>query len=204
MDNFGLYVIITNPTLPYNKIAEICVKHNIKYLQLREKDLSDRELIRISHIILDITKNSQTQFIMNDRTDLAKVLNCGLHLGQDDLPIEEARKMINNLPIGLSTHSIIQANEALEKNPHYIGFGPVYKTPTKAKADPVVGLNLLKEVISFSTVPVVAIGGIDDTNLDSVLDTGAKNLAVVRYLMQSNDFENRLKYLQSKIEERRK
>ncbi len=182
--DFGLYVIATRPTLSYGRVAEICVERGIRYLQLREKHLSDRELLAAAHQIRSATRGTQTRFVMNDRADLALLAEAdALHLGQDDISIEQARKIVGDMPIGLSTHSIEQARQALKHSPAYIGFGPIYTTTTKAVPDPVVGTELLTEVLSFSDVPVVAIGGIFPENVESVLSAGARNICMVRHLM---------------------
>ena len=194
MENFGLYVILTQPRLPHAKIAEICVKAGVKMLQLREKHLSDQALLSLGKEIKRITKGSSTKFIINDRVDLAFLMDAdGVHLGQDDLCIADARKIVgSDIIIGRSTHSIEQANAAIAEGADYIGFGPVYETPTKAVPDPTVGLALLKKAIHTSPVPVVAIGGIFPKTLDSVISTGAQNFAVVRYLMETDEVESRI------------
>ncbi|MDD3738700.1 MAG: thiamine phosphate synthase [Lentimicrobiaceae bacterium] len=193
MENFGTYIILTKPQLPYTTIAEKCVEAGIKMLQLREKHLSDRELVQIGRDIRSITKGSETSFVINDRPDIAVLCDADyLHLGQDDITIEDARKIVGNMKIGLSTHSIEQARDALTKNPDYIGFGPIYPTNAKAKPDKPVGTELLKEVLSFAAVPVVAIGGIFPENINEVIDAGAKNIAMVRYFMQTSDFTQRV------------
>lgn len=199
MENFGLYVIITKPILSYKQIAEICVEKGVKMLQLREKHLSDRELLAVAREISAITKGTATNFIVNDRVDIALLSDAdGVHLGQDDLSIAEARKIIgNDKIIGLSTHSIQQAKDALSQNPDYIGFGPIYATPTKEIADPVVGTELLSEVLAFADVPVVAIGGIDENNATCVIDAGAKNICAVRYLMNTLDLGSRIDHLKN-------
>lgn len=198
---FGLYVIITRPTLPYAVIAEQCVKLGIKMLQLREKHLDDRQLLKVARELRTITKGTCTNLVINDRPDIAALCDADyLHLGQDDISIEDARSIVGNMKIGLSTHSICQAKEALSKNPDYIGFGPIYQTNAKAKPDAPVGTNLLEQVLSFSTVPVVAIGGIFPENIDQVLQTGAQNIAMVRYLMQTDFFYECAKMIMDKIE----
>lgn len=189
----GLYVIITDPVLSYAEIARICVRQGVGMLQLREKHLSDREVLAAAAEITAVTRGTGTLFVMNDRADLA--LACGadvLHLGQDDLPIEQARKIVGQMPIGLSTHSVEQARRALSHHPAYIGFGPVYPTTTKRIADPTVGTKLLRQVVEFSTVPVVAIGGIFPDNVREVLATGVKTFSMVRYLMESERLEQRI------------
>ncbi len=200
MKEIGLYVIITNPLNSYEEIAKVCVNNEIKVLQLREKHLTDREILLAAEKILKITKNTNTKFIINDRADLAYISDAdGVHLGKDDIPYKEARKLLPKKIIGLSTHSILQAKKALSQNPDYIGFGPIYKTPTKKIPDPVVGTKLLTEVLSFSNIPVVAIGGIDETNLDKVINAGAKTLCPVRYLMNYKDLEKRILFIKNKL-----
>lgn len=193
MMDFGIYIIITKPQLPYTTIAEKCVKNGIKMLQLREKDLSDKELVRIGREIKSITKGSETKFVVNDRPDIAVLCDADfLHLGQDDIAMEDARRVVGDMRIGLSTHSIEQAMVALAKNPDYIGFGPVYPTNAKAIPDKPVGINLLKQVLGIAKIPVVAIGGIFPDNIEEVIDAGARNIAMVRHFMQTNEFDSRV------------
>lgn len=198
MQNFGLYVIITNPTLSYAQIAEICVRQEVGMLQLREKHLNDKQLLESASLIKSITKGSKTKFVVNDRADIAALSDADfLHLGQDDLSLAEARKIVGaDIGIGLSTHSIAQAEMAIAQKPDYIGFGPVYKTTTKKIADPTVGVGLLSEIVQKSPVPVVAIGGIFPENIDTIIKAGARNLSLVRYLMETDQTELRIKQIQ--------
>ncbi len=184
-DDFGLCVIITKPKLSYTSVAKVCVERGVKYLQLREKDLSDREILAAAAEILAVTRGSETKFVMNDRADLALLAQADmLHLGQGDITLRDARRIVGDMPIGLSTHSMEQAKRAMAESPEYIGFGPVYPTTTKAIADPTVGTELLSEVLAKATIPVIAIGGIFPETLDSVLAAGAKNVCLVRHLME--------------------
>lgn len=201
MDDFGLYLIITKPTLEPTRIAEICVQNNIRMLQVREKDMCDKELLALCRTLGSITRGSNTKLIVNDRADIAALSDAdGVHLGQDDISIEDARRIVGpNKIIGLSTHSIEQAKEVISRKPDYIGFGPIYPTPTKAKPDPTVGVELLRSVVAMSPIPVVAIGGIDLSNLSTVLNVGARNVCAVRYLMESQDLEHRILAMRSFI-----
>jgi thiamine-phosphate pyrophosphorylase len=193
MDNFGIYLIITKPVLSYSEIARICIKNKIKMLQLREKHLPDKELLKIARELRNLTKNTSTKLVINDRPDIAVMCDADyLHIGQDDIDADDARKIIGNMKIGISTHSIEQAKAALLKKPDYIGFGPIYQTNAKAKPDNPVGTEQLREVLKFSNVPVVAIGGIFPENFNAVIKAGAKNIAMVRYFMQYPDLENRI------------
>ncbi len=204
MQDFGLYVIITSPQLSYKKIAEICVAKQVKMLQLREKHLADRELVKISREIAEITRGTDTNFVINDRPDIAALTDADfVHLGQDDISMSDACQIAPNAKFGLSTHSLAQAATALVHQPDYIGFGPIYPTPTKQIADPAVGTDLLKQVLQISTVPVVALGGIFPENLPKVLAAGAKNVALVRYLMESVFFGERIDEINAMINESR-
>jgi len=200
MEDSGIYIIITHPALPYRTIAEDCVSMGIKMLQLREKDIPDGELLKIAKELREITRGTQTSLVIDDRPDIAALSHADyLHIGQSDLPIEEARKIVGNMKIGLSTHSIAQVKEALKKKPDYIGFGPVFPTPTKAIADPAVGTELIKEVMSISNIPVVVLGGLFPENISSVIKAGAKNVALVRYFMETKDFKGRIQIIKDKF-----
>lgn len=200
MNNFGLCVIITRPKLSYADVARSCVACGVSYLQLREKDLSDRDILEAAAEIESVTRGSVTKFVMNDRADLALLAGADmLHLGQGDITLADARRIVGDMPIGLSTHSLDQAREALAQQPCYIGFGPVYPTTTKAIADPTVGTELLGEVLKFAEVPVIAIGGIFPENVETVTAVGAQNICLVRHLMECEsreELERRISELQ--------
>ncbi len=188
MDNFGLYAIATAPPMSYGKVAEICVRQGVRFLQLREKHLSDKEILRAASEIKSVTKGSNTLFVMNDRADLALLSSADcLHIGQDDISVSDARKIVGDMPIGLSTHSIAQVHSAMEEESLlYIGFGPIYPTTTKANPDPTVGVDLLAQALRISHIPVVAIGGIFPENIEEALRAGARNICLVRHLMSLN------------------
>jgi len=196
-NDFGLYLIITKPFFPYKKIVKTAVKYNVKYLQLREKELRDREILQAASEIMSVTDGTETRFVLNDRADLAYL--CGadcLHLGQDDISITDAKKICGEkvCGYGLSTHNLKQVEEAVKLKPDYIGFGPVFQTTTKKKPDPVTGTEIIAEAVKLAgDVPVVAIGGIDGENITRVLNAGARNVCMVRYLMDSIHFETRVK-----------
>ncbi len=207
MDNIGIYVIITKPVLSYVEIAEICVEEEIKYLQLREKHLTDKQLLSVGAQIQSITKGTKTKFIINDRADIAHILDAdGYHLGQDDIPLPAVRKCFstletnNKMITGLSTHNLNQLRQAMKLRPDYVGFGPVYKTPTKAVPDPVVGTELLQQALKIANVPIIAIGGINGDNVNEVLAAGAINIAPVRYLMETEKMQKRLRLLKRIIQ----
>jgi thiamine-phosphate pyrophosphorylase len=192
MNDFGFYLVITNPVVGYAKCAEAAVKAGVKIIQLRMKHASREEILREAHEMRRITKGTQTLFIVNDDPEIAREVEAdGVHVGQDDMPPDEVRKLYPELRIvGLSTHSIAQTIASNDVNVDYIGVGPVYATPTKDIPDPTLGLETMAKMIDLSTRPAVAIGGIDGSRLSDVLKAGARNFAVVRAVCQSpNPFE---------------
>ena len=199
MNDFGIYLIISNPVLPYRRIAEICVEEEISMLQIREKEKTDREILKIGKEIKEVTGDSRTNLIINDRPDLALLIGAeGYHLGQDDLSLRESEQIAPDGRIrGLSTHNISQVKNALADRPDYIGFGPLFPTPTKKKPDPVTGIEILDEVLHIADIPVVAIGGIDEYNIEQVLSMGARNIALVRYFMGHKDLKQRIRKIKS-------
>lgn len=206
MSNFGIYGIITKPKLSYDTVAEVFAEEEIAFVQLREKHLCDRLLLIIARNLRQIFKNTKTRFIINDRVDIALLSDAdGVHLGQEDVAYNDARKLLGNEKIiGISTHNLNQLSEALYVKPDYVGFGPIYTTTTKEKPDPVVGTSLLSEALYIATVPVVAIGGIFPENIDEVLKAGAKNICMVRYFMESktkNELRERIQFVKQKIKE---
>ena len=189
---------MTNPVAGYARCAEAAVLAGVRYLQLRMKNESREAVLETARTVASITRGSATRFIVNDDPALAvEVQADGVHLGQDDLPLGEARRRFPGLAcFGLSTHNEIQAKAAVPLQPDYIGIGPVFATPTKNIPDPTVGLARLGRIVAASPLTGVAIGGIDLDNLPSVLKTGARNYAVVRAVCGSADPLSAIRRLQ--------
>jgi thiamine-phosphate pyrophosphorylase len=157
-------------------------------VQLRSKILSDASLFQLGKKIRLLTNRMKKLFIVNDRLDLALALEAdGVHLGQDDLPLSMARRIAGKeLWIGRSTHSLKQAVAAEREGADYIGFGPVFGTPTKPAYSP-IGLNDIAQAMKHVGIPVVCIGGIDRSNLKQVVQAGARRIAVVRAVFSSRN-----------------
>ncbi len=182
INNFGAYVITSGEHL---KITEEACKGGTKIIQLRDKKKSKKELLELALKMRKITKKSNTLLIINDHLDIALMADAdGVHFGQDDLPINLARKMTpEGFLIGKSTHSFKQAIEAEKDGADYIGIGPVYKTPTKEDYIP-IGIDTAKQVIGQVKIPVIAIGGINFNNVDNLVNIGFKNIAMVRQFQE--------------------
>jgi thiamine-phosphate pyrophosphorylase len=179
--------------LSYEEMTLKVLKAGVRWVQYRDKRRSRRKIYEESIRLRKITKEFNAVFIVNDHADISLAVNAdGVHLGQDDLPIGEARKIIGkDKIIGISTHNLEQAIEAKKEGADYIGFGPVFHTVTKDAGIP-KGTETLQKIKSQVQIPVVAIGGINLKNCRSVLDTGVDAIAVASAIL-SGDIKNNVK-----------
>jgi thiamine-phosphate pyrophosphorylase len=148
-------------------------------IQLREKNLPDRELLRRAREVRIMTAQAQARFIMNDRPDLARLAGAdAVHLGQDDVSIRDARRIVGSgMLIGVSTHERMQLEKAVLEGAGYLGVGPVFASSTK-DFDDLAGIGYVRQAAEASNLPWFAIGGITEANLDEVLEAGARRVAV--------------------------
>ncbi len=155
------------------------VASQVGMIQLRDKRLTARALVRVGRIIADVTSGTKSRLIINDRPDIALAVGAdGVHLGQDDLSIFTARRILGaGRIVGVSTHSIKQARHAVLDGANYIGVGPVFPSQTKS-FDSFVGLQLVREVAEEIQLPAFAIGGIDMTNVNAIINSGMPRVAV--------------------------
>ena len=189
MKDFGFYLVMTNPKVGYERCCEAAVRAGVKMVQLRMKDVPRSELLDMSRRLVSITKGSATNLIIDDDASVAAESGAdGVHVGQDDMSVEEVRARFPEVRIvGLSTHNLAQAEDSIRHSPDYIGVGPVFKTPTKKIPDPVLGTELAGRMIASVPYPAVAIGGINEENLRSVIAAGARNWSVVRAVCGADD-----------------
>lgn len=189
MKDFGFYLVMTDPVVGYARCAEAAVKAGVRILQLRMKHAPRADILREARDVRRITRGTGTLFIVNDDPSIAAEAEAdGVHVGQDDMPVAEVRRLYPSLKVvGLSTHNPAQARAAVPQGPDYIGVGPVYATPTKDIPDPTLGLATMGEMIAAVPFPAVAIGGIDAARLPDVVAAGARNFAVVRAVCRSAD-----------------
>lgn len=194
-ERFGFYAIMSDPLKGYDYMARLFVDYQIAFIQLRMKNTPIDAIRKQAEIVFKITEGSNSHFIINDFPEIAATVGAdGVHIGQEDMAYDKARSIVGaNAVVGISTHSPDQTRLACGLNPDYIGIGPVFPTPTKAKPDKVIGVDGMKAMLSLATVPAVAIGGIDLSNLHAILDAGANNFCMVRQLMSVDDPERTLK-----------
>lgn len=180
----GLYVIIDPEVCAFAKnvplsVAKVCLKGGVKVIQLRHKNAPDNAVLLLAERLKKECKKHKALFIMNDRADLAALCGAdGLHLGQGDLPLPDARNIFKGF-IGVSTHNGAEITKALKDKADYIGFGPVFATTTKKGLPDTVGIKELSAAVKKVSVPVVAIGGINENNIGEVYGTGVNCAAVI-------------------------
>ena len=173
-------------------------KAGIKIIQYREKHKSIKEKLIECREIRKITKDYGVIFIVNDHLEIAMLSDaCGLHLGQDDLDICDARKLIPNMIIGKSTHSISDAEKAVIDGADYIGVGPIYKTNTKDREP--VGLEYLSYAVKNIKIPFIAIGGIKEHNLEEIVSYGAERISLVSDIVESKNIVEKINSLKNII-----
>jgi len=187
----GLY-FVTDSRLTRQGIlkdAKQVIEAGCRLIQYREKNKSSREMLEEAKQLASLCKSKGALFIVNDRLDIAQAVDAdGVHLGQSDLPIDLARKILGKEKIvGTSNHSVEEAKRSEEAGADYISVGPVFYTNTKKDAGPPVGLNLLKQIRAITRLPIVGIGGVNEENLEQVLRAGADSVAIISAIVSSND-----------------
>ncbi len=180
------------------EIARESIRHGVDIIQLRDKLGKARDTLRCFKGILREV-NGRVPVIMNDRVDLAIAAGAdGVHLGQDDIPVKDARRMLGpKIMIGVSCQSYEHARQAQNEGADYIGFGSVFKTLTKPERNP-MNLDLLKKVVREVSIPVFAIGGIAPENIAVLRGIGVKHFAVCRAICMAKNIEKAIIGLKTK------
>jgi thiamine-phosphate pyrophosphorylase len=198
--NRVLYLITDTETagLSHIQITRQAIAAGIRTIQLREKNLSRKDLYKVAVAVKEITRRNKATFIMNDYVDIALSVNAdGIHLGQDDMPIEEARRILGKGKIiGISTHSLKQAKRAQTAGADYIGFGPMYHTVTKNAGRP-RGIRALRSIRENIHIPIVAIGGISWENVNAIMANGADAFAVASGILSGDIYSNVKQYMEA-------
>ena len=185
LDDRRLY-LVTGVRPDLEDFLTAAVAGGVDVVQVRERTLTDRELLAALERARAVTAELGVPLVVNDRPDLAVLVGADLvHLGQDDLPVALAVRL--GCPAGLSTHAPAEIDQ-VPADAAYIGVGPVHATPTKP-GRPAVGLDLVRYAAAHARVPWFAIGGIDETNVEAVVAAGATRVAVVRAIGDADDPE---------------
>lgn len=203
--NYNICVITTEvPDMDRTAIdiAEEAILGGATVIQLREKNTGSQEFLNKAKLLLNLTQKAKIPLIINDRVDIALAANAdGVHLGQEDMPIAEARRIVGkNKIIGISVTDLEEAIKAEEQGADYLGVGPIFPTPSKVDAAEPMGIEGLKEVRKHVKIPIVAIGGITGGNIDEVIQAGANGIAVISAVALAPDIREATRELVSKVD----
>ncbi len=169
--------------------VESAIKGGVTVVQYREKNLPTRKMVEEAAKLKELCKSYGVLFIINDRIDIALAIDAdGVHLGQDDMPVNIARKLLGkNKIIGITVHNEKELKDAESEEIDYVSFAPVFATPTKPDHQTPLGIQKLEKLVSMASLPVVAIGGINRDNAYQVFQTGVDGICVVSAIMGAND-----------------
>jgi thiamine-phosphate diphosphorylase len=169
-----------------------------KILQLRVKSLLPRDFLELARRVREQTRAAGCQLIVNDRIDIALACDAdGVHLGQEDLPLAAGKKLLGDRIVGISTHDIAQAKEAERNGADYVGFGPLFGTTTKDTGLSARGIDMLKQIRAAIKIPIVAIGGINESNAQEVWQAGADSAAIISDILGADDIAAKVKRILS-------
>jgi thiamine-phosphate pyrophosphorylase len=174
---------------PTTEIARKLIGAGVKMLQYRAKNVPAKEMLASARELAGLARSAGARFFVNDRPDVAYLSKAhGVHVGQDDLDVEEARAVVGpEAWVGLSTHNIEQFEKAASSSADYIAVGPIFRTTSKANADPIVGLHLIRRARRLTKRPIVAIGGITLERAAEVIEAGADSVAVINDILGVDD-----------------
>ena len=173
---------------PAQRVLAALLEAGVSILQLRVKSLPPVDFLELAKQARAVTRAHGCKLIINDRVDIALACGAdGVHLGQDDLPLSAGRKLMGQKIIGISTHDLDQARAAERAGADYIGFGPMFGTRTKATGYEARGPEMLQQIRRAVTLPIVAIGGITEANVQEVWQAGADSVAIIGDVLQDND-----------------
>ena len=190
-----LYVILDAGLwkIPAKECAKSLVDAGVRLIQYRNKRATGRELFETARELAEYLNPLGVQFIVNDRADVAALVGAGgVHVGQDDLGVEQARKVVGDGKlVGMSTHNAVQFRGALETSADYIAVGPVFATGSKENPDPVAGMGFVRETRGMTDRPIVGIGGITLERAADVIEAGADSVAIISGILGADDVGKR-------------
>ncbi|MFC1501015.1 thiamine phosphate synthase [Elusimicrobiota bacterium] len=201
MPNLKLYCITYEKSdVAYDKQVKQACLGGADIIQFRWGNLKDKRVVEIGKKIKDICKRFKVPFILNNRADLASIINAdGVHLGQNDLSVKQAREILGNKKvIGVSASTVSAAIKAQKDSADYIGVGAIYSTPIKRNKSP-QGTGILPKVKKAVKIPVFAIGGINAENVSCVREGGVDGVAVIRSVCGSKNIVSAAKKIKQKL-----
>ena len=207
--NLELYVIIDRRMIKGKssiRVTREAITGGATAIQLREKEMESRDLCHLASSLKKVAKKKKALFIVNDRIDIAQAVDAdGVHLGQEDLPIKLARKLLGgNKIIGATVRNLPQALKAQREGVDYLSLGPIFPTRTKQGLPPPRGLKAIIRIKKKIKIPLIAIGGINKNNVASVIRTGVDGVAIVSAVIRAENVREATRELLSRIREAKK
>ncbi|HTP63955.1 MAG TPA: thiamine phosphate synthase [Geobacteraceae bacterium] len=198
--DFNLYLITDRKACRERTLTEVvagALKGGVKAVQLREKDMSSRELFELARELRELTGSFGARLLINDRVDIALAVKAdGVHLGEQGLPVGRVRELLGrDSLISVSCHGPASAFAAREAGADFITYGPVYHTPSKAKYGPPVGIDSLKDLAPRVGIPVFALGGINLANAREAIAAGVHGIALISAIIAAQDPETETRKL---------
>lgn len=182
------------------EILEGLIQGGARLVQLREKNLCERDFFKLAERFRKRTTEAGMLLIINDRVDLAIAVGAdGVHLGQEDFPVPAARRIGPDLLIGASSHDLREALRAQQQGADYVNIGPIFPTGTKEGIEYFLGPEAIREIAPHLGIPFTVMGGIKESNIDEVLSAGARRIAVVTAITQAPDVAEAVRTLRRKI-----
>lgn len=200
--DFNLYLITDRKQLSGQTLITAvrkALKGGVKAVQLREKDMETRDLLKLAYKMRKLTAEHRAQLFINDRFDIALAVNAdGVHLTQNSMPAGAVRKAVKKkLLIGVSAHSMKEAKDAEKGGADFITMGPVYRTPSKVKYGASVGLESLQEVCKKIKIPVFALGGVKGNRIKKVMKTGVHGVAMISEILRAGNIRKKTEDLKN-------
>jgi thiamine-phosphate pyrophosphorylase len=184
------------------EVLEAVIQGGARIIQLREKEYPKKDLYHLALKFREMTAKDGVLLIINDHVDIALAVGAdGVHLGQEDLPVQVATKLAPELFIGASTHSLEQALQAQKDGADYVNIGPIFPTRTKEGAERVLGPEAIAKISPSLEIPFTVMGGINELNMDQVLANGARRVAMVTAITRAADIAAKVRFLKDKIRE---
>jgi thiamine-phosphate pyrophosphorylase len=187
----GIYLVTSQPFSADRSTPEIvqaALQGGIRLVQLREKNIGDGELFRLAVELRALTRRHNALLLINDRLDIAMAAEAdGIHVGRNDFPVAEARRLAPDMIIGASSHSLADAREAEEAGASYVNIGPLFPTTTKEKLSKFLGLDGLRAIAPHLDIPFTVMGGIKAAHIPDLVASGAQTIAVVTAITAAPD-----------------
>jgi len=203
-DQTDLYVVITEACCagrPAADVLDAVLEAGVRVVQFREKDLEGDEFYEWALLFRERTREADALLVVDDRVDIALAVDAdGVHLGQNDLPLEAARRIAPELLLGASSHSLDEAIAAQTAGADYVNIGPIFSTQTKTVPTGAIGPDMIPAIAPHLAVPFTVMGGIKPDNIDEVLRRGARHVAVVTAVTQAPDVRAAAERLREKMQ----